>query len=98
MGRNNEISCDIPGCESKAIQDKTAGSLEGWVRRDVTDSGNKRLAEGMRDSGFRHETFFICPLHVQSGQEVPSPPIHQDLVEWFAEVEENVPGRELPQG
>lgn len=89
MGRSNTIHCDIPGCTSSEEQTRKSGSLRGWIRRDITDSANKLLAEGMRDHGERHETLFLCPAHAQIGQTPPNPPLHPDLVAWLLQPEPN---------
>jgi hypothetical protein len=69
-----------------------AGSLEGWVRRDISDSVNKRMAEGMRDFGAT-VTLYVCPKHAQQIGSLPSPPIHPEVLEFLQQPEDNLEPR-----
>jgi hypothetical protein len=90
MARTVTISCDAPGCEHTTEMAALAGSLEGWLRRDISDSYNKRMAEGMRDFGAT-VTLHFCPEHAEHAEEVPSPPTHPLVLDFMRQPEDNVP-------
>jgi hypothetical protein len=86
MARKTTIVCDAPGCGAETEMTDKANSLEGWVRRDISDSINKRLAEGMRDYGATR-TFYLCPKHLEDAEAMPSPPVHPAVVEFWRQEE-----------
>lgn len=87
MAREIRVSCDIPGCSETTIQDEKAGTLEGWLRREVKDGLKRRLAEGVRDFDAR-VVFHVCPKHVEKAEELESPPTHPDVVEFLHQDQE----------
>lgn len=88
MAEKHTISCDL--CGTTTERTARAGSLAGWLRRDVLDSVSKPMAEGMRDFSAR-VTFHVCPACLPCGSELPSPPSHPEVVEFADQEQDNVP-------
>ncbi len=91
MAETHTISCDAPGCTHKTSKTRQADSLAGWLRREVVDSVNKQMAEGMRDFGSK-VIFHLCPQHNAQASALPSPPTHAEVLAFWRQKEENVPG------
>lgn len=89
MARNTTVSCDATGCRARTDMTLHAGSLAGWLRRDISDSVNKRLAEGMRDFG-ASTTLYLCPKHATAPDALLMPPLHPDVAAFLAADEPNV--------
>jgi len=87
MAEKHTITWDLCGATTERTWQ--AGSLEGWLRRDVSDSVNKRMAEGMRDYGAR-VSFHACPECLACANELPSPPTHPDVLAFADQKEDNV--------
>jgi hypothetical protein len=81
MAKKTTIVCDVKGCDATVEMTALAGSLQNWVRRDVSDSVNKRMVEGMRDFGAA-VTYYFCPEHAERLEEVASPPIHPEVLKF----------------
>jgi hypothetical protein len=87
MAEKHTVSCDL--CGATAERTRQAGSLEGWLRRDVSDSVNKRLAEGMRDFS-ASVTFHLCPDCLACGSDLPALPTHLDVLVFADQPEDNI--------
>lgn len=79
MARKIIVQCDIPGCEETTVQDERAGTLTGWLRREVKDGFKRELATGVHDFDAR-VVFHICPKHCESAEKLASPPTHPEVL------------------
>src|SRR5262245_58295122 len=88
MARKISIGCDFPGCTADAGVAGVAGDLQNWGQRDVIDSVKVLLASDEAIHRFdARTTQYTSPKHRDHVDDLPSPPLHPQVVEFLAQAE-----------